>query len=122
MMNLSGHATKKIADYYNIADQHIWVISDDLNLDFGVLRVRLGGSDGGHNGLKSVIENVGEDFVRFRLGIRNIHLKNQKSEKFVLKDFSANEKKQLGQFTSKASETILEYLNGDISPTTISNK
>lgn len=69
-MNLSGEAARAAADFYKIAPDHVLVVSDDTALDLGRLRVRRGGSAGGHNGLKSVIEHLGTDrFPRVRVGV-----------------------------------------------------
>ena len=69
-MNLSGEAVRQAANFYNIPPQRIVVIYDDVNFDPGVLRIRAEGSAGGHNGIKSIIENlVGESFPRIRVGV-----------------------------------------------------
>ncbi len=70
MMNNSGVAVGECAKFYKIPPEHVIVISDDISLDPGRLRIRRGGSAGGHNGLKSIIEHLGsEDFPRVRLGV-----------------------------------------------------
>ena len=69
-MNLSGEAVRPAADFYKIPPEHILVISDDTALDVGKLRIRRGGSAGGHNGLKSIIQHLGTDqFPRIRVGV-----------------------------------------------------
>ncbi len=69
-MNLSGEAVRPAADFYKIPPDHILVVSDDVALAPGRLRVRRGGSAGGHNGLKSVIQHLGTDqFPRLRVGV-----------------------------------------------------
>ncbi|MBQ7737673.1 MAG: aminoacyl-tRNA hydrolase [Oscillospiraceae bacterium] len=69
-MNLSGEAVRPLADYYKIAPDHVLVVSDETALEPGRLRLRPGGSAGGHNGLKSVIQHLGTDrFPRLRLGV-----------------------------------------------------
>lgn len=69
-MNLSGEAVRPAADFYKIPPEHIIVISDDTALDVGKLRIRKGGSAGGHNGLKSIIQHLGTDqFPRIRVGV-----------------------------------------------------
>lgn len=70
-VNLSGNAVVKFAGYYKLEPKDIWVVSDDLDLPLGRIRIRQGGGSGGHNGLKSIIEKLGsEDFYRIRLGIQ----------------------------------------------------
>ncbi len=69
-MNLSGEAVGPAAAYYKIPQQHVILLSDDINLAPGVLRIRKSGSAGGHNGLKSIIAHLGgQDFPRVRIGV-----------------------------------------------------
>ena len=70
MMNLSGEAILEAADYYNIPDENIIIIYDDISLDIGKIRIRRKGSAGGHNGIKSIISCLGsEDFPRVKIGV-----------------------------------------------------
>ena len=70
MMNLSGEAVIEAADYYNIPDEKIIIIFDDVSLDVGKIRVRRKGSAGGHNGIKSIISCLGsEEFPRIKIGV-----------------------------------------------------
>ena len=69
-MNLSGEAVGEAARFYKIAPDHVLVISDDVSLPVGKLRIRTGGSAGGHNGLKSIIQHLGSDqFPRLKVGV-----------------------------------------------------
>jgi peptidyl-tRNA hydrolase, PTH1 family len=68
-MNLSGPAVRQMADYYQIAPADVLAVVDDVALPFGRLRARRGGSAGGHNGLKSLIQHLGSDFPRLRIGV-----------------------------------------------------
>lgn len=68
-MNLSGRPMQAVMTFYKIRPQDALVIVDDLDLPFGRLRMRERGSSGGHNGLKSIIEAIGPDFPRLRVGI-----------------------------------------------------
>ena len=71
-VNASGQAVAPIASEFNIPLTELCIVYDDLNLDLGVLRIRRGGSDGGHNGIKSIIHHLGnQDFPRLRIGIGN---------------------------------------------------
>lgn len=90
-MNLSGDSVQKIANFYKVEPDDIWIISDDLDLDFGIVRVRKGGSSGGHNGLKDIINKIGSEFGRFRVGIKNPELEKTSAEKFVLQKFNRTE-------------------------------
>lgn len=131
-MNLSGGAVKAVADYYKINTDDIWIIHDDIDINFGGFKIRFGGSSAGHKGVESVIKTLGTDkFWRFRLGIGHpigkSKVKNraavkafgdarQKSKKlpvdeFVLKGFGRGEAgklKDLIKRTVNAIETGLE--------------
>ena len=109
-MNLSGSSVAKIAQFYKISPQDIWVISDDLDLEFGTIRLRQGGSSGGHNGLKDIIEKIGDSFVRYRVGIKNEQTGNIPAEDFVLQKFNQTEQIQLQQIISKTLDLILQSL------------
>lgn len=105
-MNLSGESVAKIAKFYKIDTADIWVVSDDLDLDFGVVRVRYGGSGGGHNGIKDIIERIGEGFGRFRVGIKNSDLEKVSAETFVLQKFTKDEAKKLPEIIDKTCALI----------------
>ncbi len=113
-MNLSGGSVMKIANFYKIGVEDIWVVSDDLDLDFGIVRVRVGGSSGGHNGLKDIIDKLGDGFARFRIGIGNDTLASIPSEKFVLQKFNGSELELLPNIISRASEMLLDALDNGI--------
>lgn len=68
-MNVSGEAVHKLIDFYKLSSNHVIVLCDDIDLPLGTLRLRASGSAGTHNGLKSVIEHIGEEFPRLRIGI-----------------------------------------------------
>ncbi len=109
-MNLSGRAVDKIIKYYKLSPDDIWVISDDLDLDFGTVRLRVGGSSGGHNGLKDIIEQIGEDFVRIRIGIKNDKSGVVPTEKFVLERFSKAEQSKIESVIDSSVELIEKSL------------
>jgi PTH1 family peptidyl-tRNA hydrolase len=62
-MNLSGDSVRLVMDYYKVALEDVWVLSDDLDLEFGTVRIRQGGGSGGHNGLRDIIQKIGEDLA-----------------------------------------------------------
>ena len=68
-MNLSGEAVGAAARFYKVPAEHVVVVHDDLDLEFGRVQIKTGGGAGGHNGLKSLIAHLGPDFVRIRVGI-----------------------------------------------------
>ena len=89
-MNLSGESIVAIADYYDIANENIIIIHDDLDLPFGTIKFKLGGGHGGHNGLRSIDEHIGKDYIRVRFGIGKPENKKDVAN-YVLSDFSKEE-------------------------------
>lgn len=89
-MNLSGDSVIKFVNYYGIEKKDILVIQDDIDMDFGKIRIKSSSSFGGHNGILSIIKNLNtEDFYRLKIGIKNEN-KNETKD-FVLSDFSKEE-------------------------------
>ena len=113
-MNNSGHAVQSFASYYRIPPKEILVIYDDISLPIGTLRVRSEGSAGGHNGVKSIIENIGSDkFMRMRLGIGG-NQDNIPLEDYVLSSFRPSERKEIEELIQKATEDILLIMENGI--------
>ena len=107
-MNLSGEAVRAVSDYYKIKTEDILIIFDDISLDLGKIRFRPNGSDGGHNGIKSVIQHMGtKDISRLKIGIGP--QPNIPSEVFVLQNFSKEELETLKNTLSKAKDGIACY-------------
>ncbi|MEG1879495.1 MAG: aminoacyl-tRNA hydrolase, partial [Pseudoflavonifractor sp.] len=93
-MNLSGEAVRPAADFYKIQPDHVLVISDDVALPPGKLRIRAGGSAGGHNGLKNIIAQLGsQDFPRLRLGVGEKPHPDYDMVDWVLGKFTGEDKK-----------------------------
>lgn len=115
-MNLSGEAVAPIADYYDIPDENIIVISDDKTMELGKLRTRASGSAGGHNGLKSIILCLGSDnFPRVKIGIGAA--KGDSHEEicnFVLGRFSKAETEILTETAIRAVKAVEEIIKGDV--------
>jgi len=110
-MNLSGRAVSSVAGYFGVASTDILVLSDDLDLPFGKLRLREGGSAGGHNGLKSIIEHLHtEEFKRCRVGIDRDEEKDVVD--YVLGEFSKEQKKALETLIIDTNEIIECFLSG----------
>jgi PTH1 family peptidyl-tRNA hydrolase len=106
-MNLSGQAVREAADFWKIAPEEILVVSDDLTLPLGKLRLRRDGSAGGHNGLKDIFERFStEDIPRLRIGIGNDMLERVPAEKFVLEPFGQDEQEELARGLQRATEAI----------------
>lgn len=99
-MNLSGEAVRAVADYYKIDTKDIIIIYDDIALDIGRIRLRATGSDGGHNGIKSIIKHLGTNkFDRIKVGIGP---QFGPSENYVLQNFSKEQLETLKEVLSKA--------------------
>lgn len=110
-MNLSGEAVQAVAAFYKVDSNDIVIIYDDIDLEFGKLRVRHGGGSGGHNGLKSLIQYLNDAFIRFRIGVGNDTLKNPiPTDKFVLSHFTKDEQPQLTTIIDKAAAELTSYL------------
>lgn len=116
-MNNSGVALKHFVIKNDIALDDILVVCDDLNLDFGQIRIRSKGSHGGHNGLNSVIDHLKSDrFPRLRLGIGQPS-RGKDVIDFVLEKFNADEKKNLDEFIDQAAECCCHWLDEEIQKT-----
>ena len=112
-MNLSGEAVRAVMDYYKIDVKDILIVYDDIALDLGRIRFRANGSDGGHNGIKSVIKHVGtKEFDRLKIGIGP--QPNIPSENYVLQNFPKDQLETLKDVLKKSDEAIKFYLENDI--------
>ncbi len=109
-MNNSGDAVQAVQHFYKISTPDILVVHDELDMLWGQLRSRMGGGSAGHNGLKSIIQQIGEDFGRVRIGIRNEHAGEGDSADFVLSQFSKAEQAQLPAMTREVVSVITEYI------------
>ncbi|MFI1017503.1 aminoacyl-tRNA hydrolase [Streptomyces sp. NPDC020965] len=104
-MNLSGGPVTGLRDFYKIPTANIVAIHDELDIDYGVLRLKLGGGDNGHNGLKSMTKAMGPEYHRVRFGIGRPPGRMQVAD-FVLKDFSAAERKELDYFVDRTADAV----------------
>ncbi len=115
MMNASGDAVCEAASFYKIAPENIIVMSDDVNLDVGRMRVRKGGSDGGQRGLRSIIARIGSDaFPRLRFGVGKKPHPDYDLADWVLGNFSDEDKKALFECFDIAFSGVEKMLCGDI--------
>lgn len=120
-MNSSGKAVKSFSDYYKISPENVLVVYDDVDIPFGEIRVREGGSSAGHKGIQSVIEHLGtSDFLRFRIGVKNENLGMIETEDFVLQKFDKNEEQDLSHVIKLCIDEINRTLEtGDRKPKTL---
>lgn len=112
-MNLSGTAVRALADYYKIPPERILVIFDDISLPVGKLRVRPNGSAGGHNGIKSLIAELGsQNFPRVKVGVGAKPHPDYDLADWVLSSFTAEEEKLLVPTLARAieaAECVMEH-------------
>jgi PTH1 family peptidyl-tRNA hydrolase len=105
-MNLSGGPVAGLAGYYRLTPGQLVVIHDDLDLPFGTIRLKLGGGDNGHNGLRAVTSALGtRDYYRVRFGIGRPPGRMDPAV-FVLRDFSAAERKELPLLVDRAADAV----------------
>ena len=114
-MNLSGDAVREAAAFYRIAPDHVIVIYDDVTLDVGRLRVRGKGSDGGHNGMKSIIAQLGSnEFARVRVGVGKKPHPAYDLADWVLSAFTAAELETLAALYATVEKGVSLLIQGDL--------
>ena len=114
-MNLSGDAVREAAAFYHVEPDHVIVIYDDVTLDVGRLRVRGKGSDGGHNGMKSIIAQLGSnEFARVRIGIGKKPHPSYDLADWVLSAFSTEELATLNGLNEAIEKGVSFLLKGDL--------
>jgi peptidyl-tRNA hydrolase, PTH1 family len=111
-MNLSGEAVQAVVHFYKVQPDHIIAAYDELDIPFGQIRTRFGGSAAGHNGVKSLIQHLGENFGRVRIGIGPKVPEQMDTADFVLQKFSSDQEKQMPALTREASAILSEYVFG----------
>ncbi|MBU0648250.1 aminoacyl-tRNA hydrolase [Patescibacteria group bacterium] len=117
-MNESGGAIKKLKEYYDVPDNNVWVVSDDLDLPMGSMRIRPGGGSGGHHGLDSIIRNIGGEFVRFRIGIGRSGggraLTSAEGAAYVLEKFGKAEQKKITNVIDNCVSALIYCLENSV--------
>jgi PTH1 family peptidyl-tRNA hydrolase len=105
-MNESGGPVKALAQFYSVEPEKIIVLHDELDIPFAAIRSKIAGGDNGHNGLKSLTSSLGTaEYFRVRLGIGR-PMGQQDPGDFVLKAFSKEEKKDLGEFLDRGADVV----------------
>jgi len=107
-MNASGYAVFRLASFYKLKPEDIWVVHDDVDLPSGKIKVRAGGAAAGHHGVESIIKQLGTDeFIRFRLGIGHPGRgADRLVERFVLENFSPQEKSEVKRMIKKTIQAL----------------
>lgn len=112
-MNLSGESVGPLAKYYKVPSSNILVVYDELDLPFGTIRLREKGGAGGHNGMRSLIEQLGNDFPRLRLGIGRPPGRMDAAA-FVLQDFGRDDLPLVSEMLSAALEAIESFVRDGV--------
>lgn len=114
-MNNSGVAVREIADFYKIDPKNIIVVFDDIDIDFGTIRIKQKGSAGSHNGMKSIIKHLGtKDFPRVKVGVGKKRHPEQDLADFVLSKFQKDENPYIMEAMENANFAIEEIIKTDI--------
>lgn len=109
-MNLSGEAVQPLMAYYNIPQDHLLVLSDDINLDFGRARLRAKGSSGGQKGIQSIIKRLGsEDFARLRLGVGPF-IQGRNLSNYVLERFPKDQLEAMPELMTEMARGVEDWL------------
>ncbi len=116
--NLIGESVRALSDFYKIAPVDTLLVHDDLALPLGTIRTRIGGSDAGNNGVKSVNQHVGEATARLRIGTWSEHRDSIDDATFVLSKFTPAELETLTAITPKITAVIELFIRGDFAVTT----
>lgn len=113
-MNLSGNSVGKVASFYKIPAENIIVIHDDKDLALGKLKAKIGGSAGGHNGLKNIDSQIGQNYNRIRVGVGSPEEHHTDTVNFVLSRFSGAEMEILAERLDFIAATIGELIKQGI--------
>lgn len=111
--NLTGESAQAICNFYKINLADVLVIHDELALPFGVVRTRIGGSDAGNNGIKSLISHLGVNFARIRIGIGDDRLAIVGAHDFVLSRFTQEQAAQLPNILEIVTSFIDDFINDE---------
>lgn len=110
-MNLSGESVGQAAKFYKVSPEHIIVISDEVALPVGKLRIRKSGSAGGHNGLKNIIQHLGTDqFPRMRMGVGSAPHPDYDMADWVLGTFKNKDAEDMAALAEKVSDAVQCYI------------
>ena len=105
-MNLSGGPVASLRDFFKVPPERIVVVHDELDIPYGTVRLKLGGGDNGHNGLRSITSSLGtKEYLRVRVGVGRPPGRQDPAD-YVLKDFSAAERRELGFHVDRAADAV----------------
>ena len=122
-MNNSGICIRELIEYFKIDSEDVIVFHDDLDINFGKIKAKFGGSSAGHNGIESIDNFIGKDYSRVRIGIGKGNGKTNVTD-HVLKDFDEEEKIKLENITNNITDSLLILLDKklELFSSTINNK
>ena len=122
-MNSSGICIRELIEYFKIDAEDVIVFHDDVDIDFGNIKAKFGGSSAGHNGVASIDKFIGKDYSRVRIGIGKPDPKISVSD-YVLNNFNEEEKKQLEKITKNIVDSIYILMDKklDLFSSTVNNK
>ena len=112
-MNNSGTAIKELVDYFKIDAKDVIVFHDDMDIDFGKIKAKFGGSSAGHNGIESIDKNICKNYARIRIGIGRPQ-NNSTGAEHVLDNFSNDEKGNMEKVANNIIESLSILINKDI--------
>ncbi|GAA1269804.1 aminoacyl-tRNA hydrolase [Sphaerisporangium rubeum] len=116
-MNLSGGPAKALADFYKVDAAHVIAVHDELDIPYGALRVKIGGGDNGHNGLRSLTKSFAtRDYLRLRFGIGRPPGRQDPAD-FVLRDFATAERKDLPFLVDRAADIVESLITSGLEAT-----
>jgi PTH1 family peptidyl-tRNA hydrolase len=119
--NLTGNVVRRIGDFYKINYiEDLLVIHDDLALDFGTIRVRKKGSDGGNNGIKSIIAHLGENFWRIRIGTKTLLSEQINKADYVLSRLPFKERRKMKTVSVEINQLINQFVYKQLTETSAS--
>ena len=121
-MNNSGICIRELIEYFKIDSKNVIVFHDDLDVDFGKIKTKFGGSSAGHNGIESIDKFIGKDYSRVRIGIGKPN-GNSDASNHVLKDFDEEEKTELANITKNITNSLPILLDNklDLFSSTVNN-
>jgi peptidyl-tRNA hydrolase, PTH1 family len=112
-MNNSGICIKELIEYFKINVKDVFVFHDDMDIDIGKVKAKIGGSNAGHNGIDSIDKNIGKNYSRVRIGVGRPK-KSATGADHVLDNFSGEEKQNVEQVTENIIESLSILINKDL--------
>ena len=112
-MNNSGICIKELIEYFKIDIKDVFVFHDDMDIDIGKIKAKIGGSNAGHNGIDSIDKNIGKNYSRIRIGIGRPK-ENSTGTDHVLESFSIEEKGNVEEVTKNITESLSILINKDL--------